>query len=163
MLVGIMSDSHGRHLAVREAMRLFQERGVEHVIHCGDVGRGEVFDELLGIPLGFVWGNTDLPDGRLLAYLDGLGIEAPSSVPLRLVCGGKSFAVFHGHEVSFRQAIKTPSFDYICHGHTHEARDERIDGKRIINPGALHRVRVRTVATLDTKTDQLEFHEIRAT
>jgi predicted phosphodiesterase len=83
-------------------------------------------------------------------------------VPLRLTLGGKTFAVFHGHETAARDVMRMRSIDYICHGHTHATRDERVDGKRIINPGALHRVKTRTVAILDTGSDQLEFHEIKA-
>ena len=76
MLIGILSDSHGRHLAVRQAMQLFDEHGVEHVVHCGDVGGIPVFDEMLGRPLTFVFGNMDFPDTPLYAYLEAAGLKA---------------------------------------------------------------------------------------
>ena len=157
-----MSDTHGRHLAARAAMALFQRRGAGHVIHCGDVGGIAVFDELLSLPCAFVWGNTDEPDRSTLAYLEGAGLRAPSEPPARLTLDGKSIAVFHGHERAFASTIRAGGFDYLLHGHSHEARDERIGAMRIINPGALQRARVKTVATLDTATDELTFHEINA-
>ncbi len=160
MLVGILSDSHSRHLPVRQAMALFDKLGVGHVIHCGDVGRAEVFDELVGRPCTFVWGNMDVPDGGLAAYLQTVGIRPPDGVPVRLTLDGKTFAVFHGHERGFNRAIDTLDVDYILHGHTHIARDTRRKRTRIINPGALYRARRRTVATLDTDADQLTFYEI---
>ncbi len=161
MLVGILSDSHGRHLAVRAAMALFDKLGVSHVIHCGDVGSPEVFDEMIGRPCTFVWGNTDFPEDGLLTYALSLGLPIPQEVPVRLDLDGMRFAVFHGHEPGFNAAIQRLEVDYVLHGHTHVACDEKYNGKRVINPGALHRAARKTVATLDTKTDQLTFHEIR--
>lgn len=161
MLVGILSDSHGRYLAVRAAMALFDKLGVSHVIHCGDVGSPEVFDEMIGRPCTFVWGNMDFPADGLLTYAQSLGLLIPQEIPVRLDLGGKSFAVFHGHERGFHTAIQRLDVDYFLHGHTHVARDEKLNGIRVINPGALHRAARKTVAALDTETDQLTFHEIR--
>ena len=160
MLIGILSDSHGRHLLVRGAMALFDDLGVEHVIHCGDVGGNEVLDELVGKPCSFVWGNMDSPTGAQEAYLGAVGIAPPRGIPIRLTLGGKTFAVFHGHERGFEAAVASLDVDYILHGHTHAPRDETVGGKRIINPGALHRARRRTVATLDTAANRLTFYEV---
>jgi putative phosphoesterase len=161
MLVGILSDSHGQHLVVRQAMALFDELGVTHVIHCGDVGGVGVFDELVGRPCTFVWGNMDAIDGSLFSYLKTVGLPAPEEIPTTLTLDGKTFAVFHGHERGFQAALAGLDVDYIIHGHTHVARDSRRGSTRIINPGALKHARPKTVATLDTTTDELTFHEIR--
>lgn len=160
MLIGILSDSHGRHLMVRRAMTLFDEVSVEHVIHCGDVGGTNVFDELVGRPCTFVWGNMDDAWGGLAAYLTTVGLSAPREVPTRLTLDGKTFAVFHGHERGFNAAVNSLDVDYILHGHTHTARDVRRGATRIINPGALHRAREKTVATLDTRSDELLFQVV---
>lgn len=160
MLVGIMSDSHGRHLMARRAVELFSRLDVEHVIHCGDVGDADVFDELLGLPLTFVWGNTDEPHAALLAHLKATGIQPPDGVPRRVTLGGKRFAVYHGHERGFGRAVEAPDVDYILHGHTHCRCDDRRGAARIINPGALHRAATLTVATLDTAGDELTFHKV---
>ncbi len=160
MLIGILSDSHGDHVMVHRAVALFDSLGVEHIVHCGDVCGTNVFDELVGRPCTFVWGNMDDTDPPLMAYLDSVGISPPNSSPVRLNLGGKSFAVFHGHERGFFDAIESLKVDYILHGHTHVARDERRGKTRIINPGALYRAKLKTVATLDTSTDELEFVEV---
>ena len=157
MLIGILSDSHGDHALVRQSLALFDGLGVQHVIHCGDVGGTDVFDELVGRSCSFVWGNMDLPDDGLLSYLDTVDLSLPNSVPLRLTLANKSLAVFHGHEAGFGRAVASLGVDYIFHGHTHVARDERRGHTRIINPGALHRARRKTVATLDLETDHLAF------
>ncbi len=160
MLVGILSDSHNNCQRVRAAAGLFGKLGVGHVIHCGDVGGEGVFTELLGTPLTFVWGNTDLMDRALFGYLQGVGIAVPDTIPVRVELDGKRFAVFHGHEGGFHEAQSRLAVDYLLHGHTHMARDDRTDGKRIINPGALTRATPTTVATLDTDSDELTFHRI---
>lgn len=162
MLIGILSDSHGDARAVRSAMALFDRCGAEYTVHCGDVGGAGVFDEFIGRPLSFVWGNTDCAEHGLLAYLQTVGITVPMDVPTLLDLGGKQIAVFHGHERAFDDAVEALNVDYILHGHTHESRDERVNGTRIINPGALHCVRRKTVATLDTACDRLVFHELAA-
>lgn len=161
MLIGILSDSHGRAMIVRRAVALFDRLGVEHIVHCGDVGGMEVFDELVGRPCTFVWGNTDVPDAGLLAYLATTGLSVPDEAPLRITLAGKRFAVFHGHEAGFDRAAEL-EVDYVLHGHTHVPRDNRLGGKRIINPGALHRAKIKTVATLAPATDTLAFHSLEA-
>ena len=160
MLLGILSDSHGEHRPVGEAMRLFDGLGVEYVIHCGDVGGTAVLDHFAGRRCGFVWGNMDLVNGGVRSYLNSVGLPPPSRPPLQLELDGKILWVFHGHERGFHKAVRAGEADYILHGHTHLARDERVGRTRVINPGALHRARPKTVATLDLTTDTLHFHEI---
>jgi hypothetical protein len=50
--------------------------------------------------------------------------------------------------------------DYLCHGHTHVVRDERIGQTRVINPGALFRAARYTVALLDMAADRLEIVQV---
>jgi len=154
-----MSDTHGNYLAAREAVRYFDLVKVGHIFHCGDVGGEEVFGELIGRPLTFVWGNTDSPGNGLLAYLNATGFAIPGAVPSRVELGGKRFAVFHGHEPNFKTCTKL-DVDYVLYGHTHEADIEVLDGKCFVNPGALFRANPKTVATIDTETSQIQFHEV---
>ena len=59
--------------------------------------------------------------------------------------------------------IASGQFPWVCHGHTHRTRDERIGKVRVINPGALKSPRDPrhpTVAVLDTEADMLEFIEL---
>ena len=146
---------------VRRAVQIFNELGAQHLIHCGDIGGTGVFDELLHCPLTFVWGNCDFYDSGLLAYLKSVKIAEPAERPPTVVTlAGKRIAVFHGHEQGFHRAPESLDVQYIMHGHTHVARDESANGTRIINPGALHRARVKSVASLDLAEDKLTFHEV---
>ena len=153
MLIGIMSDSHGQELIVAAALRFFDSVGAEHVVHCGDVGGRAVLDRLIGRRCSWVWGNMDAGDDELR----DCGAAAGCS-PLRLELDGKVLLVFHGHERGVDQAVAENEPDYVLHGHTHAARDQRVGHVRIINPGALHRASPKTIATLDTATDEVSFY-----
>lgn len=159
MKIGILSDSHGRSLRVRQALHQLDELGAEAFVHCGDLGGPHVIDELAGRRCWFVWGNTDDRDPNLRSYVESLNLPWPNG-PLELDLDGKRIAVFHGHESAFRKAIQQPNHDYLLYGHTHRRDDRQLGSMRVINPGALHRALVRTVALLDLHENRVEFLEV---
>jgi predicted phosphodiesterase len=106
VILGILSDTHGRHERTARAIRLLQGLGAEAFVHCGDVGGERVFDELTGLRAWFVWGNTDLAGAKLRAYVRTLGLPVPENVPLRLEMEGRRIAVFHGHEPQFTRLAR---------------------------------------------------------
>ena len=58
--------------------------------------------------------------------------------------------MIHGDDAALkRRLILGQQHDYLLQGHTHVPHDQRIGRTRLINPGALHRARTKTVATLD--------------
>jgi hypothetical protein len=159
MLVGIMSDSHGDAAATAQAVALLTRRGARKLFHCGDLCGRAVLDELAGHDCTFVWGNCDAPSPVLRRYVAALGLSWPRC-PASAAVDGKTIAVYHGHEPAFAKASQEPGLDYIFYGHTHKCADHHENGCRFINPGALHRASVRTVALLDLETDALTFLRI---
>jgi putative phosphoesterase len=159
VILGIMSDSHGDADMTRRAVALLLERGATKLIHCGDICGEGVLDALAGHDCVFVWGNCDQPSARTQKYVESLGLTPPDG-PLELSIAGKRIGVFHGHEVEFSQSVESGGFDYIAYGHTHKYRDDRVNGCRVINPGALYRARVHTAALLDLSKDNLRFIRI---
>jgi len=159
MLVGIMSDSHGDARATARAVSLLEDRGAERLFHCGDICGEGVLDELAGHDCMFVWGNCDHPEPTMRGYVDHLGLPWPQG-PLSLTLAGKYVAVYHGHEWRFAGATEDAALDYLFYGHTHQFADRRENGCHLINPGALYRARIHTVALLDIKTDALHFLEL---
>jgi putative phosphoesterase len=157
MIVGILSDTHDRVDAMAAAMDLLRKGGAEFYVHCGDVGSERVLDHLAGVPSAFVFGNTDWDRAALQRYAQGLGVACHASLA-ELDLGGKRFAVTHGDDFRLKQRILSEQrHDYLLQGHTHVRMDQRVGRTRVINPGALHRARERTVALLDTETDRLTF------
>ena len=163
MLVGILSDTHDRADAMAAAMKLLRQRGAEFFVHCGDVGSERVIDHLAGVPSAFVFGNTDWDRAALARYAESVGVACHgASADLEL--GGKRFAVVHGDDFKLKQRLLSgQEYDYLLQGHTHTRADECVGRTRLINPGALHRAREKTVALLDTTTDRLEFLVVAAT
>lgn len=156
MLIGILSDSHDRYEMMAEAVRVLLERGAEFLIHCGDVGSANMLDHLAGVKSAFVFGNNDWDRAELERYAESIGIPY-HGLALDLELDGKKIAVMHGdHTPRMESVLKAQTHDYLLHGHTHVKRDERVGKTRIINPGALHRAAVKTVALLDTAEDRVE-------
>jgi putative phosphoesterase len=157
MLIGILSDTHDRADAMAAAIGLLRDRGAQFFIHCGDIGSERVIDHLVGLPSAFVFGNTDWDRAALARYAQSVGVACHGSFA-ELELGGKRVAVIHGDDFRLKQRLLAEqNHDYLLQGHTHLRADERFGRTRLINPGALHRAREKTVALLDTATDRLEF------
>jgi putative phosphoesterase len=159
MLVGIMSDSHGDARATARAVSLLESRGAERLFHCGDICGEQVLDELAGHHCVFVWGNCDRPAATARRYVEHLGLAWPAH-PQHATISGKRIGVYHGHERDFGAAASEHALDYLFYGHTHAYSDQMENGCRLINPGALYRARIRTVALLDLETNRLVFLQI---
>jgi len=157
VVVGILSDTHDKVEATRMALATLGHGGAEFYIHCGDVGGEQILDLLAGLPCAFVWGNNDWDRTSLLRYAEQLGLNCYGN-QADLELDGKRIVVMHGdHESAKRKALESQEYDYLLHGHTHMREDRRVGRTRVINPGALHRAREKTVATLNLSTDLLRF------
>ena len=158
-LVGLISDSHGEWLRTQEAISLLRNQGCDCILHMGDIETHEVLDVLAGNNVSLVFGNCDFVSS-LDSYAISLGLDVQHPAGTVEV-EGKRIAFLHGHEEKkYLKFLEDPSIDVIVHGHTHEKRDEVVKNTRCINPGALHRAQVYTVAVLDTLSDSLTFYEL---
>ena len=161
MVIGILSDTHDRVETTRAAVEMLRVGGAEYYLHCGDVGSELVLDVLAGLPSAFVFGNNDWDRRGLQRYAEHLRLRCLGDAG-EVELGGKSFCILHGDDLRrMRVALDAQRFDYLLHGHTHVKRDERVGRTRVINPGALHRAREKTVALLDTATDGLRFLAVK--
>lgn len=160
MILGILSDTHDRAGAMKAAVAALRDAGAEYFIHCGDVGSPAMLDHLAGLPAAFVWGNTDWDRMALSRYAEAIGVQCFGAFG-ELELAGKRIALLHGDDARLKQKILDEQLhDYLLHGHTHIREDARVGRTRIINPGALHRAAVKTVATLNVATDELRFIDI---
>ena len=160
MLIGILSDTHGRIGAAAAGIEALKAKGCEYFIHCGDVGSCDVLDCLAGLAAGFVFGNTDFDREELRRYSADIGVRCLETGDV-LELDGKKLAVTHGDEVQILRRLLAGEPDYLLTGHTHVARDVKQGSTRWINPGALHRAAVKSVAVLDLEKDEVEFLEIK--
>lgn len=135
--LGVLSDTHGRVASCRRAVAALRAADVDALVHLGDVDSEGVLEELVGEPPAHVvFGNCD-DERRLGRHADRLGIHVAHPVgELRLA--GRRVAFTHGH---LSDAVRTAigRHDLLLVGHSHRLGDERRDGTRVVNPGALFR------------------------
>ena len=127
-MIGLISDTHGlMRPAVFEALK-----GVELILHAGDVGDG-VLEALSTIaPVLAVRGNTDPLDAPELPLFQEVTRE------------GLRIRVTHGHELGVPTPVELLDkydADVIVYGHTHRKAAEQRGSRWAVNPGAAGRRR----------------------
>lgn len=156
MRIGIVSDTHNRYRTVERALELLRQRGIDTVLHCGDIEDALTVQMFRGLTTHFVYGNCDSDrEGLRLAMREaGLTLHEPYGC---LELAERKLAFVHGDDLRLlRDLERADHFDYVFHGHTHQVRDERIGRTRVINPGALQRARIKTFGVLDLASGELE-------
>lgn len=140
MLLGVVSDSHGQVKSTQAAVRLLASRGVDAVLHCGDIGSAQVVPLFARWPTHFVFGNVDHGEAAVLREAIELAGQTCHGRWGELELEGVKIAFLHSDdEAMFRDIITSGKYGLVCYGHTHVAREERIGPTVVLNPGALHR------------------------
>ena len=117
--IGVISDTHG--LVRTEALTAL--KGVDALIHAGDVGKPEVLDELRQIaPVTVIRGNVDHWATRL-ADTEALSLH-----------GRQIFILHNLAELSLDP--KAAGYDVVIYGHSHQPRIATDDGVLYLNPGS---------------------------
>jgi uncharacterized protein len=159
MILGIISDTHDRLARTVRAVEALVAGGAEAIVHCGDLTGPDIVLECGALPSYYVFGNNDFDEEALQAAMTsvaGVCLGRGGEV----VLGGRRIAVTHGDSIREVNRLAYNSPDYLLYGHSHLFGDERRGPTRWINPGALHRAAIWTVALLDLDTDDLRFVEI---
>jgi putative phosphoesterase len=148
--IGIISDTHG--LLRPEAERGL--KGVDHIIHAGDIGRPEIVDALRRIaPVTAIRGNVD--NGEWAH-------QYPDTKLVRLA--GKSIYVLH--DLKTLQADLGAGIEVIISGHSHVPKIDAVGGVLYLNPGSAGPRRFNlpiTLATLEVRPQGMrpEIHDLR--
>ena len=124
MVIGLISDTHN--LLRPEAVAAL--RGVELILHAGDVGTSRILDELRKLaPVQAVYGNVDDPADPQLSKTLNLDVD------------GVRIHVSHGHEFGSptpARLLATYDAEIIIYGHTHRPLVHREGSRLVVNPGA---------------------------
>ena len=125
MRIGIISDTHG--LLRPEVLDVF--RGVDHIVHAGDIGGEHVLRGLREIaPVTYVGGNNDEAS-------EGYDIVRLSLGPLRIllthILPGPDNPGPH-----VRESLKSAAADLVIFGHSHQPCHVVVGGIAFFNPGS---------------------------
>lgn len=125
-LVGVISDTHG--LLRPEAVEAL--RGVELILHAGDIGKPEVLERLSELaPVTAIRGNNDR---------DEWARELPDQEVIEI--GGISIYMLHDvKELKFNPAAA--GHKVVIAGHSHKPVNEKRGGVLYLNPGGAGRKR----------------------
>ena len=159
-MIGIISDTHENEEAIKKAVKIFKEKNVEFIVHCGDIISPPMLEHFKGLKMKFIFGNKDGERNGLNTKAKQLGFDEIKDEK-EFEHKKKKFYVYHGtRQEILDDAIKSNKYDYVLTGHTHVKKDEKIGKTRVINPGALFRIYPYTIALLDAEKDKLKFMKI---
>jgi putative phosphoesterase len=120
-MIGVISDTHG--LLRPEAIEAL--RGVEHILHAGDIGDPSILDSLRSLaPVTAIRGNIDV---------DGPCSQLPATEVITL--HGHTFYMLHDrHALDLDPGAA--GFSAVISGHSHKPLIEWRGGVLYMNPGS---------------------------
>ena len=134
MKIGVVSDTHNNLKNVGRIVELFNDYGVERVIHTGDITQAKTLDVFahLQAPMWGVYGNNDQEREALHAAVHEHGFQFQEP-PFELTWHDREIVVVHD-PLEFDGVITT-KHQLALHGHTHLHRFERRNEQVFFNPG----------------------------
>lgn len=157
MKIGILSDSHDHLDNIHKAAQLFRERGVDQVLHAGDIISPPMVLALEGLKVQAVCGNNDGEVRGLTATFAKIGGKLEEDV-LEVDTPEGKIAVYHGTYRAILDAlIHSGKYLAVISGHTHKPVNRKEGTTKILNPGTAHGFgKDATVMVYDTQTDQAD-------
>jgi len=164
MLIGLMSDSHDNIRGVKDALKAFSQRGVELVLHAGDmIGSGNCYTfEGCGMPVKLVYGNNDGDRVGLKRDFERVGGEYLGDFG-EIEAEGRKIALLHGTDESLTRAVVASQiYDVVVRGHNHRQEVTRQGRTLLINPGEVwgYFTGRSSVAVLETSDLRVEVIEL---
>ncbi len=160
MKLGVMSDSHDNIPNVKRAVEIFNDVGVDLVVHAGDFIAPFAIDPLadLNCRVVGVFGNNDGERVVLVKKFETIGEVHPNLASTSL--GDKSIAVMHYPELAIPIA-KSGEYDIVVYGHTHKIEISK-EKALLLNPGETGgwTTGKATVAVVDITTQDAKIYEI---
>jgi len=163
MKIGVLSDTHDSLSNVIYAVEVMRERGVETIIHCGDLTDFEMLSRFEGFRLIYLLGNMDHASGTIVKMVQKMNPENFAGTVFTGQLGDVLVAATHSHiEGKIMELVQTGKYQWIFHGHTHRRRDEVVRGARIVNPGALGGMSygMRTFCIVDLTAQDVAFIQV---
>lgn len=157
MKIGILSDTHDNLIKLEKAVRFFNKKRVDFVLHAGDFVAPFTIFRLKGLNCDWkgVFGNNDGEKKGLSEVSEARIQEGP--LPLNLF-GHRILLI---HDITKCDIFKYPE-EIIIFGHTHKPEIKKEEQKLLINPGECGGwlTKSSTVAILDLDSLQAKIFKI---
>jgi putative phosphoesterase len=164
MKVGIIADTHDNLDAISDAVEIFNDEGIELLIHAGDFISPFTSQPLkkLKSPLVGVFGNNDGDKLLLKKFYKTEGVGELYEDPYEFDFVDKKIMVTHKPQI-VEPLAASGRYDAVIFGHTHKAVIEQYSGRTegrektwVINPGECcgYLTGRKTVALLDFEKDE---------
>lgn len=131
MLIGVISDTHDRLPMIDAALRIFDTRRVEALIHPGDLIAPFAAKAVARFdrgPIHVTYGNNDGERAGLKAIFPQI-----QDGPLWVAVGGRRILVHHF--IDWCDPADVKQADIVITGHTHTIVNERLPARLMLNPG----------------------------
>lgn len=138
MKIGVLSDSHDRLEAIELAVARFNQEGVQHVFHAGDLISPFTARSFkpLEAKLHIVWGNNDGDKMLLKEKFEAMNAIVHGNF-MDTELDGRRIAMTHGTHVAITRAlVRCKEYDMVITGHTHKPEIKEEGKTLIVNPGA---------------------------
>jgi putative phosphoesterase len=163
MKIGVLSDTHDKLTNLIYVLEFFRERGIETIIHCGDLTGLDMVSHFEGFRVIYTIGNMDYMTGAIKKRLGKMRADNFAGTVFNGKIDGVPLAVTHSHiEGMMESLLQDGNIKWLFHGHTHEKRDEVIRGVRVVNPGALGGLgnEPRSFCIVDLDQENVEFFRL---
>jgi hypothetical protein len=160
MKIGLISDTHDNIGNILNAVKQFNDRNTDVVLHAGDFVSPLSVESFNGVKLIGVLGNNDTNIPGLTSAFKKIHGELKGEF-FESVYDGMKFAVYHGTSSAQRELlIKSGKYDVVIYGHTHRKVRNNYGRTLVINPGTAKGWIFgfnATASVFDTQNGNLEF------
>ena len=158
--IGVISDTHDNLPKIKKAVEIFNEKGVELVIHAGDIIAPFCAEEFLKLKCEFIaiFGNND-GDKVALKQLLQYRINEP---PYLIKVHGLKILVIHNATEILKVIELSDDYDFLIYGHTHRVDVHDAGSTLVVNPGEAcgYLTGKSTVGILDVDLKSVEIIEL---
>lgn len=163
MQIGVLSDTHDHLLNIVQVLETCRDRGIETLFHCGDLTGIDMISHFRGFRVIYTMGNMDIAAGAIHQRFKKLREDNFAGPVFKGNINDVPIAATHSHlESELSKLVSQQQYRWIFHGHTHQRRDEVINGARIVNPGALGGLgkESRSFCIVDLDANDVEFIKV---
>jgi uncharacterized protein len=138
MKIGVISDTHDDVFSVKKFVKVFQDKGIEKVLHLGDFIAPPTVKLFACFALTGVFGNNDGYRFGLMKVFDEIGADMLGDFGEMEIDGLKT-ALYHGEFKQISESLAASGkYDVVFTGHFHLFEKREYKKTLLLSPGCAH-------------------------